>query len=79
MKQQEEISEELIDCNIEGVQYFEFHIKLHNNKTVIETHKEIKIQCEQYYDYYLSLLNEFKEFNKVFFERALTEIQIENF
>ncbi len=79
MRQEEKISEELIDSNIQGVQYFQFLIELENKKTIIEKHKEIKIQCEEYEDYYLSLLNEFKEYNKIFFERALLEIQMKNF
>lgn len=79
MRQEGKISEELTDTNINGVQYFEFLLELCNHKIASDTHLEIKIQCEECDDYYMSLLNEFKEYNKKFFERALLEIQMKNF
>lgn len=65
--------------SIDNIMYFKFKLKIDNNLSLIEIHNKINLQCEEYYNYYISLLKKFKEYNKVFFERALLEEQIKNF
>ncbi len=77
--QEGKLSEQLTDYAIDNSLYFRFQLAIYDNPTLIGMHNEIKIQTEECYDYYISLLNEFKEYNKKFFERALLELELKNF
>lgn len=79
MRQQGLLEEDYIDTVYNEIHYFNFDLNVCNHQNAKDTHIEIKKQMQINYDLYSSMLEQFKEENKSFFERALTEIQIENF
>lgn len=80
--QQDQFDEDINSCIINKKTHYEFTLEtnmIENFTNITEVYEEISSQLEEIYDYYISLLNEFKEDNKVFFERPLLNIELEDF